>query len=72
MIRRERLADNRRVVQVGITKAGLMLLRELDVAVRECNGRQLGHLSREELRTLTDLLQVARRPHEPPGSDWLS
>jgi DNA-binding MarR family transcriptional regulator len=72
LIRRERLPDNRRVVQVAITEAGLTLLRELDVAVRACNSRQLGHLSRKELQNLIGLLQAARQPHEPPDSDWLS
>jgi DNA-binding MarR family transcriptional regulator len=71
LVRRERPADNRRVVQVAITDAGRALLRQLDSQVRDCHARQLGHLRREELRSLIDLLRLARQPHEPPGSDWI-
>jgi DNA-binding MarR family transcriptional regulator len=70
LVRRERLAENRRVVQVGLTDAGLGLLKDLDAAVRACHERQLGHLTPAQLQTLTDLLRAARQPHEPPGSDW--
>jgi DNA-binding MarR family transcriptional regulator len=70
LVERERPADNRRVVRVGITEAGLALLHELDEPVRACHARQLGHLSRADLRTLAALLQAARAPHEPSGSSW--
>src|SRR5438105_3613082 len=63
LIRRERPEDNRRVVQVGITSAGLALLKELDGPVRDCHRRQLGHLSSKDLETLVRLLGEARRPH---------
>jgi DNA-binding MarR family transcriptional regulator len=71
LVRRERPADNRRVVQVALTATGLALLRELDAAVKDCHARQLGHLRRADLHNLIDLLRLARQPHEPPGSDWL-
>src|SRR5438105_3458814 len=45
LVARERPADNRRVVRVGITLAGLALLKELDAPVRDCHARQLGHLT---------------------------
>lgn len=67
---RQRLADNRRVVQVRITEAGLDLLKQLDQPVRECHLRQLGHLSAGELRSLVELLRIAREPHEEDGSGW--
>ena len=66
LIQRERLPENRRVVQVGITEQGLGLLDELDEPVRECHRRQLGHLSQEQLKQLTTLLEAARAPHEEP------
>ncbi len=69
LIDRERPADNRRVVQVRITSAGLALLHELDGPVRACHARQLGHLKREQLRQLIELLRAARWPHET-GSEW--
>ncbi len=70
LIRRDRPADNRRVVRVGITAAGLALLRKLDEPVRTCHARQLGHLSPDDLQELAALLQAARRPHEEPMSPW--
>ena len=70
LIERERLADNRRVVLVGITPDGVALLKELDVPVRQCNLKQLGHLSSDQLTTLADLLRLARAPHEPEGAAW--
>ncbi|MCC6417464.1 MAG: MarR family transcriptional regulator [Gemmataceae bacterium] len=70
VIERERPADNRRVVRVGITAAGLSLLDELSGPVRACHARQLGHLSAAQLRTLVELLQSARAPHEAPDGGW--
>jgi DNA-binding MarR family transcriptional regulator len=71
LIDRDRPADNRRVVCVGITDAGLALLRELGEQVRACHARQFGHLSEKELRDLIALLRAARRPHEETDSTWL-
>src|SRR5205085_4885960 len=68
LIFRERLPENRRVVQVGITEAGLALLQERDAEVRACHTRQLGHLKRADLHALIELLRAARRPHEAPDS----
>jgi DNA-binding MarR family transcriptional regulator len=70
LVERERPHDNRRVVNVGITAAGLALLDELASKVKDCHARQLGHLNAGEMRTLVELLQRARAPHEPDGSSW--
>jgi DNA-binding MarR family transcriptional regulator len=70
LIERERPAENRRVVHVGITEAGIELLNSLADEVRDCHERQLGHLSPEELTTLVELLRKARTPHEPSDSNW--
>ena len=70
LIVRVRPADNRRVVQVGITRRGLDLLRKLDAEVRTCNARQLGHLTQDSLRSLIGLLRAARGPHEAADSEW--
>jgi DNA-binding MarR family transcriptional regulator len=70
LIDRERPAEDRRTVRIGITEAGRALLGELAGAVRECHQRQLGHLSSEELAALVELLRKARGPHEPPDSNW--
>jgi DNA-binding MarR family transcriptional regulator len=71
LIVRVRPADNRRVVRVGITDAGLALLRTLDAPVRACHAQQLGHLSPADLEQLAALLRAARRPHEDTDSAWI-
>jgi DNA-binding MarR family transcriptional regulator len=70
LIARDRPANNRRVVRIGITDAGLALLRELRHPIRECHSRQLGHLTQGELRELIGLLRAARKPHEHSASTW--
>ena len=70
LIERDRPADNRRVVHVGITEAGLALLHELREPLRACHARQLGHLSPREIEDLIALLRAARRPHEEPSGAW--
>src|SRR5260221_486966 len=67
---RERLVENRRVVNVGITEAGLALLDQLAEAVRECHVRQLGHMEEGEMKLLVELLRKARGPHEAADSNW--
>ncbi len=69
-IDRERPAENRRLVQVGITQNGLALLAELSDKVRECHQKQLGHLSESELELLTQLLHKVREPHELTEGSW--
>lgn len=71
LIERERPADNRRMVLVGLTSNGRALLAELDRQVCECHERQLGHLSQPQLRELVALLQMARRPHEDTNGHWV-
>lgn len=71
LIVRERPADNRRVVRVGITKVGLSLLDDIAQPLQECHARQLGHLSAADLRQLCSLLRRARGPHEEDESTWL-
>jgi DNA-binding MarR family transcriptional regulator len=70
LVDRERPADNRRVVLVGITAAGLETLRHLDGPVRECGRKQLGHLTPNELAELIRLLRRARGPHEEVEGAW--
>jgi DNA-binding MarR family transcriptional regulator len=70
LIARERPAENRRTVRVGVTGAGIALLDELAVPLRRCHGRQLGHLSPNDLKQLSVLLRAAREPHEPEDSSW--
>ena len=60
LISRCRETKDRRTVMARITPHGLKLLSRLDEPVRAGHRKQLGHLGRERLRTLTELLRVAR------------
>ena len=60
LISRCREAKDRRTVMARITKEGLGLLGRLDVPVQTAHREQLGHLGRERLRALTELLHAAR------------
>jgi DNA-binding MarR family transcriptional regulator len=60
LISRSREARDRRTVMARITGAGLKLLARLDEPIQEAHRKQLGHLGRERLRLLTDLLRQAR------------
>lgn len=71
LIARDRPAENRRVVRIGITESGVSLLDEIAGPLQECHARQLGHLSASELRQLCSLLRAARGPHEVEESSWL-
>jgi DNA-binding MarR family transcriptional regulator len=60
LISRCRETKDRRMVMARITPEGLKLLARLDEPVQEGHRKQLGHLGRARLCTLTDLLQAAR------------
>jgi|SRR5580704_2120464 DNA-binding MarR family transcriptional regulator len=60
LISRCRETKDRRMVMARITPQGLMLLAQLDEPVQETHRKQLGHLGRERLRGLTELLHVSR------------
>jgi DNA-binding MarR family transcriptional regulator len=60
LISRWRETKDRRVVMAKITSDGLKLLRRLDDPVEEAHRRQLGHLGKDRLRALAELLAEAR------------
>ena len=60
LISRWRDTKDRRMVMARITVDGLKLLARLDEPVQESHRKQLGHLGKERLRALSDLLAVAR------------
>ena len=51
---------DRRVVKVRITGEGLKLVASLGKPVEQAHRQQFGHLSREQLRSLCELLRNAR------------
>ncbi|HEY8751774.1 MAG TPA: MarR family transcriptional regulator [Tepidisphaeraceae bacterium] len=60
LLTRSRDASDRRVVRASITKTGLGLLERLDQPIADLHRTQLGHLGREKLKLLADLLETAR------------
>jgi DNA-binding MarR family transcriptional regulator len=60
LIARCRETADRRMVRSRITPGGLKLLARMDEPVQQAHKDQLGHLGKKQLRTLTELLQLAR------------
>lgn len=60
LISRWRETKDRRVVMARITGNGLKVLSRLDEPVEEAHHKQLGHLGKERLRALAELLAAAR------------
>jgi DNA-binding MarR family transcriptional regulator len=61
LILRCRETKDRRMVMARITPEGLKILRRLDGPLQETHQRLLGHLGRQRLRELMDLLKLARQ-----------
>ena len=61
LVSRRRESADRRVITARITRAGLDLLARLDSPVNATHREQLGHLSKQKLRTLIEILDQARR-----------
>lgn len=66
-VQRERGQSDRRVVRIRITEQGLSLLARMDATVLDMHRAQLGHLSRDELSTLIQLLFRSRHPESNPA-----
>jgi DNA-binding MarR family transcriptional regulator len=62
---RDRTAQDRRVVLLKITAAGLELLARLDQPILDMHRRQLAHMSPSELDELNRLLVKVRHPAPP-------
>ena len=60
LISRERSEEDRRVVVTRITEKGRRLVDRLDEPVSQLHRDQLGHLGKEKLAALAELLQEAR------------
>jgi DNA-binding MarR family transcriptional regulator len=60
LVSRCRETKDRRMVLTRITGAGLELLARLDEPVQDIHRAQLGHLGRERLQSLVDLVRAAR------------
>lgn len=67
LVQRNRTAQDRRMVLVKITHAGLKLLKAIDQPVLALHKQMLGHMSRSELDAMNRLLAKARRPPAAEG-----
>jgi DNA-binding MarR family transcriptional regulator len=61
LVERRRCTEDRRVVYVTVTAKGLKLLKCLDQPLNDLHKRLIGHLSKTELRQLSQLLEKARQ-----------
>jgi DNA-binding MarR family transcriptional regulator len=62
LISRCRETKDRRMILTRISPEGLKLLARLDDPVQEAHREQLGHLGKERLKALTELLRASRDP----------
>ena len=62
LVARSRTEEDRRVVLISITDAGLSLLATLDAPIAALNKTRLGHLTPAEQAELNRLLVKARHP----------
>ncbi len=60
LVNRNRDRADRRVITTRITEKGLRILKDLEGPIRQLHVEQLGHLGDQRLRSLIDLLEVAR------------
>jgi DNA-binding MarR family transcriptional regulator len=64
LVTKTRCENDRRVVWVNLTKEGKALLKKLDQPLTDLHQSQLGHMSEESLRMLSNLLYQARHPQK--------
>ncbi len=60
LISRSRESRDRRLVLARITPEGLKLVNRLDEPVQKIHRKQLGHMGKDRLQALADLLAAAR------------
>lgn len=63
LVERKRCAHDRRVIYVAITARALGVLTEIDEPLEKLHRQTLGHMTAEELSSLSRLLEKARHPH---------
>lgn len=65
LVKRQRCAEDRRVIYVALTEKGAKLVAQLDQPVARLHESLLGHLTRAELKELVRLLEKAREQLNP-------
>lgn len=67
LIHRARARTDRRVVRARLAPDGLHIVNSLDGPTEACLVRLLGHLTRQQLHALIELLEAARRKVDTPS-----
>jgi len=65
LVERKRCDQDRRVIYVAIAPRALEMLGEIDEPLRNLHKQTLGHMTAEELATLSRLLEKARQSPDP-------
>ena len=60
LVKRHRCSEDRRVIYIQLTDKGAALLRELDAPVIELHRNLMGHLSHDEMKDVSRLLEKCR------------
>jgi DNA-binding MarR family transcriptional regulator len=63
LVERKRCDHDRRVIYVAIATKAVDLLAEIDEPLEKLHRQTLGHMTPEELSSLSRLLEKARHPH---------
>lgn len=61
LVRRERCAEDRRVIYIALTRKAAALLQKMAEPVLELERKLIGHLTRAELKELSRLLEKSRQ-----------
>jgi DNA-binding MarR family transcriptional regulator len=65
LVERKRCEHDRRVIYVAITQRSLEILADIDEPLEQLHKQTLGHMTPEELSTLSRLLEKARQSPDP-------
>ncbi len=64
LVTRQRSQEDRRIVYINITEKAIAILKQIDKPLIELHEKLSGHLSKEELKELSRLLEKARQSLE--------
>lgn len=60
LVKRHRCTEDRRIVYVELTESAIAVLNEIDQPLKDLHHQLMGHLTRDELKELSRLLEKAR------------
>jgi len=69
LVERKRCDQDRRVIYVAIALQAVEILAQIDAPLNELHKKILGHMTAEELTSLSRLLEKARQPEADGAAD---